>query len=153
MARLSDTVITHYIDFARLPKTFYLLDTFEGIDASLLSSEEAAGDVKALNSVCYRTGVAANAVASVQQTFADFPNVKLIKGSVPQSLSSVPATKVAYLSIDMNNATPEIAAAEFFWPKMVSGGIIVLDDYAYSDSTGNSELRSTSSPLRMERGY
>jgi hypothetical protein len=36
---------------------------------------------------------------------------------------------VAYVMIDMNAVVPEIAAAEYFWPKMVSGAIMCLDDY------------------------
>ena len=39
---------------------------------------------------------------------------------------------VAYLSIDMNCVLPEIAAAEYFWPKMSHGAIIVLDDYGHT---------------------
>src|SRR5262249_43682694 len=31
-----------------------------------------------------------------------------------------------------NNAAPEIAAAEHFWDRLVSGGIVVLDDYGWT---------------------
>jgi hypothetical protein len=39
--------------------------------------------------------------------------------------------QVAYLSIDMNNATPEIAAANYFWDKLQPGAPILLDDYGF----------------------
>jgi predicted O-methyltransferase YrrM len=39
---------------------------------------------------------------------------------------------VAYLSLDMNIAAPERAALEHFWPKLVRGGVIVLDDYGWA---------------------
>ena len=29
----------------------------------------------------------------------------------------------------MNCAAPEIAAAEFFWDKLLSGAVMILDDY------------------------
>jgi hypothetical protein len=32
----------------------------------------------------------------------------------------------------MNCAIPEQEALRYFWPKMESGGIIVLDDYGFS---------------------
>jgi hypothetical protein len=32
----------------------------------------------------------------------------------------------------MNCTVPEIGAASFFWERLVSGGMILLDDYAYS---------------------
>lgn len=31
----------------------------------------------------------------------------------------------------MNCLLPEVAALNFFWDKLVSGGIIVLDDYGF----------------------
>ena len=39
---------------------------------------------------------------------------------------------IAYLSIDMNVPNVDIKTAEYFWGKIVSGGIILLDDYCYS---------------------
>ena len=33
----------------------------------------------------------------------------------------------------MNNAFAEIEAIKFFWNKIVNYGIVLLDDYAYSD--------------------
>ena len=63
--------------------------------------------------------------------FAPFPNARLIRGIVPQTLPEAGIEKVCYLSLDMNIAAPECAAIEFFWPKLVPGAIIVLDDYAW----------------------
>jgi hypothetical protein len=127
-------VVTRYVDFKHLPKKFYLLDTFEGIDASLVTPEERKiFDPDALNRYHYDRREKSNAYESVKASFADLPNVELVKGRIPESLSGVKCEKVAYLSIDMNNATPEIAAAEYFWPKMSSGAMMILDDYAGSE--------------------
>ena len=51
-------------------------------------------------------------------------------GFVPDSLQSVVIEKVAFLHIDLNNPAAEVSALRHFWPKVVEGGIIVLDDYA-----------------------
>ena len=67
----------------------------------------------------------------VCERFADFENVKIVKGIVPDSLTSVDIKKVSFLSIDMNYSVPERAALEYFWDKMIAGGIIILDDYAF----------------------
>jgi O-methyltransferase len=56
-------------------------------------------------------------------------NVEVIKGRVPDVLSSLAIDRVAYLHIDMNIAAPEVAAAEHFWDRLVSGAVVVLDDY------------------------
>jgi hypothetical protein len=33
----------------------------------------------------------------------------------------------------MNCAEPEIAAANYFWDRLVPGAVILLDDYGYSE--------------------
>ncbi len=119
--------VTHYIDFATLSdKTFYLLDTFQGIPLEQLSEAE-----KQIGLQAYNQGYA-ECFDQVKATFADIPNVRIIKGRVPDTLAQVDTDKVCYLSIDMNCVAPEIAAAEFFWDKLVSGGIVILDDYAWA---------------------
>jgi O-methyltransferase len=131
-------VITNYVGFEKLAKRFYLLDTFEGLDATQTVTAEK--DSAAFNATYYSQSVKANGFEAVRSTFSGYSNVHLVKGRIPESLSRVPSDAVAYLSIDMNNAAPEIAAAEFFWPKMVSGGVMVLDDYAYSDQYLNQRV-------------
>ncbi len=117
------TVIS-YVDFGKLPKTFYLLDTFSGLVAGCISEEEKKRGI--------RPGGYPDCYEAVKQTFREFPNVKIIRGIVPDTLSQVPSQQIAFLSLDMNCAAPEIAAAEFFWPKLVPGAVVVLDDYGWS---------------------
>ena len=116
-------IIVNYISFQRLSKTFYLLDTFEGLVEKYISDEE-----KALGK---RAGIYEECYDATRATFANFANVRLVRGPVPDTLPLVDAKRVAYLSLDMNCAPPEIAAAEYFWDKLVPGGIILLDDYGW----------------------
>ena len=116
--------IIDYLGFEKSGKRFYLLDTFEGFDIDLLLESEKkkySGDTPY-----------GKTYDVVRNTFKQFPNIEVIKGTVPHTLSQVSANKIAFLSIDMNCVQPEIAAVDFFWPKMTSGGVIILDDFAYS---------------------
>jgi hypothetical protein len=121
---LSLTVM-EYIGFSALRnKRFYLLDTFEGLVEQYISKEEKElGRKPGGYEECYQ---------AVKETFSRFDNVVIIRGTVPDTLQQVKADKVCYLSIDMNCMEPEIAAAEFFWDKMVSGAAMVLDDYGWA---------------------
>ena len=114
--------ICHYLDFAKVDRSFYLFDTYEGIPAEQIAPDERARAALHNYSECYETA---------RDRFAPFPNAKLVRGRIPDSLSDVSINKVAYLSIDMNIEKPERAAIEFFWPKVSSGGIVVLDDYGF----------------------
>jgi len=118
-------IITHYTDFQNLDKKFYLLDTFSGFPFDTIEEEERASlniEVTSKFKDCHET---------VKAIFRNFPNVIIVKGKVPNTLPLVEAKKIAYLSLDMNNATAEIAAAEYFWDKMVSNSVILLDDYGH----------------------
>jgi hypothetical protein len=115
--------VMHYIDFRSLrDRRFYLLDTFCGFP-----EEHVALAVQC------QLGSYHECYEEVRETFREFANVHIIRGKVPETLPRVDAEKICYLSLDMNCAEPEVAAAEFFWPKLVSGAVIVLDDYGYSD--------------------
>lgn len=123
--------IMEYVHFSQLKHRFYLLDTFTGVSAKYATTREIAAG-RDLN-------VYAGTYEQACRTFATFPNVKIIRGTVPDTLSEVDATRVAYLSLDMNATLPEIAAAEFFWPKLIPGGVMLLDDYGYP---GYEEVKS-----------
>ncbi|MCB0511899.1 MAG: class I SAM-dependent methyltransferase [Bacteroidetes bacterium] len=116
--------IIEYINFNQLNKTFYLLDTFQGYDEKYLSTDEKNLGLKEQYNMyvdCYD---------DVVNTFKEHP-VKIIKGSVPETLTQCDTNKIAYLSIDMNCVLPEIEAIKYFWDKITIGGVIVLDDYGF----------------------
>ena len=114
--------VIHYTNFGALAKTFYLLDTFCGLSDSLQSETELKRSHMVSYDECFK---------DVKKTFKEFNNVVIVQGIIPGTLSSVQTNKICYLHIDLNCVAPEIAAGEFFWEKLVSGGAILLDDYAY----------------------
>ncbi len=116
--------IVDYLNFNSIDKKFYLFDTFRGLDLSKLSADEKNNN--------HFTNIYSDCYEDVKNTFREFENVLIVKGSVPDTLSQFQSEKVAFLSIDMNCVQPEIEALNFFWDKLVHGGVIVLDDYAYT---------------------
>ncbi len=119
--------IIHYIDFNNTGKKYYLMDTYEGMDVRFSSEEE----MKKSSVIGY--GAHTNVYDRVVETFKPF-NTKIIKGAIPETLKEVDSERIAYLLIDMNCVLPEIEALNFFWGKMISGGIIILDDYGYMNN-------------------
>ena len=116
-------MIIDYADLGSSGKTLYLFDTFNGFVPSLLRPEEM--------DLIHHYGYS-DCLSNVQNTFAPFPFVDIVEGPVPLTLPTRQIETVCFLSIDMNCVEPEIAAAEFFWPKMVAGAVMVLDDYGQS---------------------
>lgn len=122
--------IINYIDFNKTGKKYYLLDTFDGLDKRFSSEEE----MKRNKLMGYEKE--GSVYDLVKKNFADF-NVEIVKGAVPATLPLVKSDKICFLSVDMNCVQPEVDALEFFWDKMVSGGLIILDDYGYANSTND----------------
>jgi O-methyltransferase len=122
---LSGTV-AHWTGFAARPeRTMWLLDTFDGMPEDQLNDSE-----KQIGLAQYNNGYRGkDTLTGVRAKFAPLPNVRIVPGRIPETLVEVSATKVAYLSIDMNMTLPEIAAATHFWPLLSPGGVILLDDY------------------------
>jgi hypothetical protein len=100
-------VAMEYIGFKHMRQTFYLLDLWEPNSSYNDSYEQ------------------------VRASFSAFPNVELIKGMIPDTLEQVRSERVAYLHIDLNHAQPEADALEYFWGRMVLGGMIISDDYGH----------------------
>jgi predicted O-methyltransferase YrrM len=46
-------------------------------------------------------------------------------------LNKLEVDEVAFVSIDFNCVKPEKDALEFIWDKVVTGGIIIFDDYGF----------------------
>lgn len=117
--------ICDYVNFNKADKTYWLFDTYEGTPEDQMSAYERPHRLEenaAYYSDCYDLAV---------KNFAPFPNAKLVRGKVPDTLPQAQIDKVAYLALDMNIAYPERKAIEYFWPKLTSGAIVILDDYGF----------------------
>ncbi len=110
------------VDFRRATgRHFYLFDTYCGLVPGQVSVDDKAAFRNAYS----------DTYDYVRETFREWPSVVVVRGIVPESLSTVTIERVAYLSVDMNCVKPEIDAMEYFWPRIVPGGVIILDDYGF----------------------
>lgn len=122
---LLSLTICHALGFQNADKKFYLFDTFEGIPLDGLVGGEKAMAV-ALNKTTYR-----DVYDETTKHFAPFPNAKLVRGLLPGTIDETPLEKIAYLSVDLNNAASEKPCIERLWPLLVSGAFVLIDDYAF----------------------
>lgn len=126
------SAILQYLDWNKLDKHFYLLDTFKGIDKRYVLEEEINGGIMEKNRKELENGFYTSSFSSVKKNFEEWKNIKIIEGSIPDTLVHIKSTKIAFLHIDLNCAKPEIDAINYCWNKLVEGGVVLLDDYAGS---------------------
>lgn len=100
-------------DFA---KTFWAYDTFDynPVEGHAFVGQEAGLFEK------------------VQQRFAGYPRVKLVKGLIPQVFATDAPQRIAYLHIDLNHAPAEIATLDSLFDRVVPGGVVIFDDYEWA---------------------
>ena len=125
------SAILRYLDWENLGKTFYLVDTFSGPVLEQFSAEEIARGLQqkvkeAIGAENYVTDM-----ERIRRNYQEWKRVEIVQGVVPDVLPWVLAHAIAFLHLDMNCAFPETEALRFFWHRISTGGIILLDDYSY----------------------
>jgi len=129
-AGFTSSAIMQRLRWGGTGRTFYLVDTYSGPILGQYSEEEAQlGQKRAAEEALAKGGYVTD-LERVRENYAEWPNARIVQGSVPEILAQVDARKVAFLHIDMNCAYPERAAFEYFWERISPGGIVLFDDYA-----------------------
>lgn len=109
--------ITDYLGGPEFPKTFWGYDIFEHDDTMLNHSMPEHGK---------------DLYKRVCEKFARYPQVRIMKGRIPEVFAHGCPDRIAYLHIDLNQAPAEIASLEHLFDRMVPGGILILDDYEWA---------------------
>jgi hypothetical protein len=143
------SAIMHRLRWGALPKRFYLVDTFQGPVLSQYSDDEVGSGRLATAKDAIDKGAYVTDLQRIAANYAEWPNIKLVCGVVPDVLRTVLTERVAFLHLDMNCAYPERAALEHFWDSLSPGAVVLLDDYCYF---GNSALGSAIDAVVGERG-
>ena len=127
---MSSAIMCH-LEWGRLARQFYLVDTFAGPPVEQFSAAEIERGRDGLARDAEQRGAYVKDLERVANNFAEWPNVTIVPGTIPEVLPRVGATQVAFLHIDLNCAMPERAALLHFWPRLPPGAVVLLDDYCY----------------------
>jgi hypothetical protein len=127
---MSSAIMT-LLDWDLTGRTFYLLDTFAGLDERYVSPEEKAGAVMERNARDIASGFYTFDVQAVRNNFSEWKNTVIVVGAVLETLFEIKSSQIAFLHLDLNCSPPEVAALETLWDRLTPGAFILLDDYAY----------------------
>lgn len=104
--------------FANVGKTVNLFDTFEGmpsVDTNLDLHKK--GDFSDTS------------VEKVEKQLEDFTNFRIFKGLFPNTGKPLDSEKFCMVHVDVDIYRSVRDCCEFFYPKLVSGGVMIFDDY------------------------
>lgn len=109
--------VIDYLGGPAFPKKFWGYDMFEH-DDTMLNHSMPEHNEDLYERVCTK--------------FVGYPQIRLVKGRIPEVFAQGCPERIAYLHIDLNQAPAEIASLENLFDRMVPGGILILDDYEWS---------------------
>ena len=120
---------------ARGISPFHVFDSFEGLSeygekdrGGLAPTDPRLADAR-------RRHFAAD-IESVKRTVAPFDFVHLYKGWIPESFPAVAARQFKFVHIDVDLYQPYVDSIEFFYPRLLEGGVMVFDDYGSAGFLG-----------------
>jgi len=106
-------------------RTIHLFDSFEGLS----KPEECDGDY-------WTTGDLRSTRKSVEESLAEFSNYQIHDGWIPDRFPDVSEKKFSFVHIDVDLFKPTWSAIEYFYPRLVSGGVMLMDDYGFASCPG-----------------
>ncbi len=123
-------VVATVLGVALRERRYFLYDSFEGLAPASAPTQDADHEqfVAFSNNVYREPGIYESVVAR----FAGMPNVRIIRGFLPNSLALEMPDRIAFLHVDLNAAEAEIGVLERLFDRVVTGGVIVFDDYGWA---------------------
>ncbi len=100
-------------------KTFRLFDTFAGLPKS---AEQDRG--------VHREGAYACSLESVKKYLSGYENLEFYQGLFPDSAVDAPEAQYCFAHFDVDLYEGTLGCLNYFYPRMVPGGIIVSHDYS-----------------------
>lgn len=128
---------------------FYIFDSFEGglsdrnkIDKNLIktmSSKDKEQEKKLFSST----------LTHVSNVLKEFNFIKFFPGWIPDRFDEIANKKFSFVHIDVDLYEPTISSLNFFWPRLIKGGFIIVDDY--NSSLFDGATLATNSFLRKNK--
>jgi O-methyltransferase len=110
----------------------HIFDSFEGLsepvkeDALSAEVEDAARLATMM-----RPGKFTCPEAQVRRHLKAFPGIAYHPGWLPQSLVGLPERNYRFVHLDVDLYAPTLGSLEYFYPRLVPGGIVLTDDYGW----------------------
>lgn len=129
---LSACQIAHHLRAADAKIAFHIFDSFEGLSPFEAADIPEGGE----DGLEARRKQFACSLATVQDNLKEFPFIRYYKGWIPNRFSEVKDRPFSFVHIDVDMYQPIADSFRFFYPRLVKQGIMVFDDYGYTQFPG-----------------
>ena len=104
-------------------KELYLFDTFEGLPK--VSEKDTH-----FGTSYWKTGEFSNtSLENVENYLSNYKNIYCYKGKFPETSEPIKTKKFSFVHLDVDLYQSTMDCLNFFYPRMITGGIILTHDY------------------------
>ena len=114
----------------------FIFDSFEGGLSSKTEEDFHLGDRPNQKSVSFEAKLFASTEVGLHDALRGFSNYLTFPGWIPDRFQEVADQEFCLIHIDVDLYEPIMQSLEFFYSRLVEGGMIVVDDYGYSQFPG-----------------
>ncbi len=101
-----------------------------GFDSFMGLSEPMAVDIPSRRRTHrFKAGEMAAEWETVRDNLAAVPRLHLYPGWIPERFAEVADRTFCFVHVDVDLYAPSLASLQFFYPRLVNGGILLCDDY------------------------
>lgn len=111
--------------------TLYLFDSFQGLSAPDTADKNTTADV-----MPWAAGDLSTSEAILRNNLSRFDKIEVLSGWIPERFNEVADRQFRLVHIDVDLYKPTRDSLEFFYPRLVKGGFIVMDDYGFKNCPG-----------------
>lgn len=122
-------VVAHTLGIENIPR-YWLYDSFEGFSPAYSGTDDFP-DNPDFFEFANRVYGEAGLFEYVKNRFSSFPNIRVIKGFLPEAFEKKCPKTIGFLHVDLNSPKAEVAVLEKLFDKVLPGGVIVFDDYGW----------------------
>jgi hypothetical protein len=115
---------------------FHVFDSFEGGLSDKSPEDQNKLYVEDTDSIAHQKKVFSSNLEAVQETLTEFSFVDLYEGWIPDRFNEIEDRKFSFVHIDVDLYQPTLDSLEFFFPRLDTDGVVVIDDYGFSAFPG-----------------
>ena len=116
-------------------RTMHLFDTFTGFSDEMMHGK----DLPRIRHCCAPSDECPDMEREVRQYLNDRSNVKFYVGVFPETAEPIEDKKFCMVHLDCDVYKSYVACFNFFWPRLVPGGMIIMHDYGTPGCPGATE--------------
>jgi O-methyltransferase len=120
-------VMARMLEAAGFAGELLLFDSFQGL--SEFSPADTEGYATTAEQLASRRRHFVASEADVRALFSPFDFVEIFAGWIPERFDEVKDRRFEIVHVDVDLYQPTRDSIEFFWPLLIEGGIVVVDDY------------------------